>query len=144
MVAERGIVIAGGIHDLDDGFAVRQGGDGLALDGVARIDQQAVRGLEVVAVPGDLLIRQRGGFAGAAGDVRVNIVGVEDHDVVGLRVIELHVALDDGGELGAGGVVLRGELAVLAVDDAGLDSPLHGAGGVVIDLMQRHIGSFLR
>ena len=135
MVAERGIVVAGGIHDLDDGFAVRQGGDGLALDGVARIDQQAVRGLEVVAVPGDLLIRQRGCFAGAAGDVRVNIVGVEDHDVVGLRVIELHVALDDGGELGAGGVVLRGELAVLAVDDAGLDSPLHGAGGVVIDLI---------
>ena len=135
MVAERGIVIAGGIHDLDDGFAVRQGGDGLALDGVARIDQQAVRGLEVVAVPGDLLIRQRGGFAGAAGDVRVNIVGVEDHDVVGLRVIELHVALDDGGELGAGGVVLWGELAVLAVDDAGLDGPLHGAGGVVIDLI---------
>ena len=96
MVAGDGQVVAHLVHDLHDGGTLGQGADGAALDGVARVDQGdvvlAVLGLHLglvgrharIADVGDRVVLLR------LVDAAVDIVGVEDDDLLGLRLSGLH------------------------------------------------------
>ena len=105
MVAGSHGVIAGGVHELDGGLALRQVDDGRALGGVAGGEQEHLGALLL-----ELLLQS--GHAGVAEDLfagighghigAVGVVGMEDHDLA------LHVIGDGVGGDGLLGLLVRG------------------------------------
>ena len=81
MVAEGGQVVAGRVHQLDDGSALVHGAVGGALDVVAGVHQQDVHVGVLVALLQSLdgSVGQLGGFVV---DVGVHVIGVQDGDGV--------------------------------------------------------------
>ena len=73
MVAQRGHVIAHQVHQLHGGGALADADGGVALDVVARVHQQDVSALLLVA-----LLQSR--HLGVPGNAAVHVVGVEDDD----------------------------------------------------------------
>ena len=105
VVAQSGQVIAGGVHQLDDGGALVHGAIGGALDVVAGVQQQDVHAGVLVA----LLEGLDGGVGQLRSlvvDVGVYVVGVQDGDGVFFRRdrgIEQAVRTDGGGGNAQGG-----------------------------------------
>jgi len=77
MVAGDGHVVAHDVHDVDDGLALCHGADGLALDGVAVIDEQ-----DVVVFGEILLDGVEARVAPALVDAAVHVACEEDEDVL--------------------------------------------------------------
>ena len=73
VVSDGGRVIARQVHQLDGGFALADADGGVALDVVARVQQQGVSAL-------GLVFGLQGGHLGVSGDAAVDVVGVEDDD----------------------------------------------------------------
>ena len=103
MVAQRGQVIARGVHQLDNGLALVHGAVGGALDMVAGIHQQ-----DALALGGQLLLQSgNGGIAQRLVDVSVHIVGVKDDNLAGCGR-GLGGLLRGGDRHGRGGDVFGG------------------------------------
>ena len=83
VVARNRRVVAHGVHDVDDGLAAGQGADGLALDGVAVVDEQDIILFGEVFPHG---IQAR--VAPALVDAAVHVAGIEDDDVLLVSVRE--------------------------------------------------------
>ena len=86
VVAQSCQVIAGGVHQFDDGLAAVHGAVGRALDMVAGVHQKDVfiLGLQLILQRRDHIV------AHVTVDVRVYIVGVQDHSVLGLGGVLCH------------------------------------------------------
>ena len=76
MVAGDGHVVPHDVHDVDDGLALCHGANGLALDGVAVIDEQHVIRLGEVLLDG---IQAR--VAPALVDAAVHVTGEENDQI---------------------------------------------------------------
>ena len=85
MVAKGGVVVAHLVHDVHQVAAVGQGANGLALDGVAGVNQHdMLMGFLHGVFVGSQVGIPHGVFRGTGIHAAVHVVGVEHHDVVRL------------------------------------------------------------
>ena len=137
VVAERGGFIADLVHQTDDGGALGQRADGLALDEVAGVNQadRIVQGLHIGLVGGQAVVAEAlagigAGIVFGVLNAAVDVVGVEDDQIVPVLQLELGQTEQNGGNLRAGGGALRAEVCLAvradALDQTDGHSPGHG------------------
>ena len=77
MVAGDRDVVSDGVHDVDDGFALGHGADGLTLDGVTVVHEQ-----DVVVLREGFLHGIQAGVRPALVDSAVDVAGEQDHEIL--------------------------------------------------------------